>query len=116
MAAVPRFEAHEEVLTPEDHKGFGRLFDTLHVHPYNAQKAQTGGAADPEMRPEIGGGETCFISAIRASGRCAACRLCKPCSFVFLASSRRTSCDCTLLRTLRRRGSPAGDTAGYLGG
>jgi hypothetical protein len=49
MAAVPRLEARDKVLTPEDHKGFGRLFGTLHVHPYNAQKAQAGGPADPQI-------------------------------------------------------------------
>ena len=89
-----------QVLTPEDHKRFGPLFGTLHVHPYNAEKAKAGGATDPEIyvvkadqssryvagevwhsdvtcdaeppmgsmlyitrTPEIGGGDTCFISA-----------------------------------------------------
>jgi taurine dioxygenase len=94
---------HDQLLTPEDHKRFGRLFGTLHVHPYNAERAKAGGTADPEIyvvkadqsshyvsgevwhsdvtcdaeppmgsmlyitkTPEIGGGDTCFISAIRA--------------------------------------------------
>ena len=39
----------DQVLTPEDHKRFGRLFGTLHVHPYNAEKAKAGDAADPEI-------------------------------------------------------------------
>jgi taurine dioxygenase len=95
----------DQVLTPEDHKRFGRMFGTLHVHPYNAEKIKAGGtdAPDPEIyevkadqssryvsgevwhsdvtcdaeppmgsmlyltkTPEIGGGDTCFISALRA--------------------------------------------------
>lgn len=93
----------DQILTPEDHKRFGRLFGTLHVHPYNTQRGKAGDAADPEIyvvktdpssrqvsgevwhsdvtceaeppmgsmlyitrTPEIGGGDTCFVSAIRA--------------------------------------------------
>jgi taurine dioxygenase len=92
-----------QVLTPEDHKRFGRMFGTLHVHPYNAEKAKAGDAVDTEIyavkadqssryvagevwhsdvtcdaeppmgsmlyitkTPDIGGGDTCFINAIRA--------------------------------------------------
>lgn len=98
----------DQILTPEDHKRFGRLFGPLHVHPYHAMKAapdhaRSGPVPDPEIlvvkadqnsryvageewhsdvtcdpeppmgsmlyiteTPEIGGGDTCFLSAIRA--------------------------------------------------
>ena len=98
----------DQVLTPEDHKRFGRMFGKLHVHPYHAKNAapdhaKTAPVPDPEIlvvkadrnsryvageewhtdvscdaeppmgsmlyiteTPEIGGGDTCFISTIRA--------------------------------------------------
>ncbi len=98
----------DQILTPEDHKRFGRMFGRLHVHPYHVKgvlpdHAKTGLAPDPEIlivkadqtsrhvageewhsdvtcdvepplgsmlyitqTPAIGGGDTCFLSAIRA--------------------------------------------------
>jgi hypothetical protein len=35
----------DQLLTPDDHKRFGRMFGRLHVHPYNAEKAGAGGIA-----------------------------------------------------------------------
>jgi len=100
---------HDQHISREDHKRFGRLFGKLHVHPYHAkgslpEHAKSGSAPpDPEIHlvkadansehvagevwhtdvpcdaeppmgsmlyitetPEIGGGDTCFLSAIRA--------------------------------------------------
>lgn len=98
----------DQILTPEDHKRFGRMFGRLHVHPYHSKNAapfhaDTHGAPDPEIlvvkadqnsryvagegwhtdvtcdaeppmgsmlyiteTPEIGGGDTCFLSTICA--------------------------------------------------
>ena len=41
----------DQHLSNEDHKRFARLFGTLHVHPYNAEKIKAGGtdAPDPEI-------------------------------------------------------------------
>ena len=98
----------DQILTPEAHKRFARMFGPLHVHPYHAKNmvpdhARSAGEADPEIlevkadrnsknvageewhtdvtcdaepplgsmlhllkMPEGGGGDTCFISTIRA--------------------------------------------------
>ena len=97
----------EQTLTREEHKRFGRLFGTLHVHPFHAKSTlpdhAKSKALDPEIHivkadktsqhvagevwhtdvtcdatpplgsmlyvtetPEIGGGDTCFLSAIQA--------------------------------------------------
>ena len=101
----------DQHLTVEDHKRFGRMFGTLHVHPYHAKNVSPDHAKagpfdsrpDPEIlvvkadqksryvagedwhtdvscdaeppmgsmlyitrTPEVGGGDTCFISTARA--------------------------------------------------
>ncbi|HTW36620.1 MAG TPA: TauD/TfdA family dioxygenase [Rhizomicrobium sp.] len=97
----------DQKLTREEHKRFGRLFGTLHVHPFHAKNSLPDhaitNAMDPEIHivkadrnsqhvagevwhtdvtcdveppmgsmlyitetPEIGGGDTCFLSAIQA--------------------------------------------------
>jgi alpha-ketoglutarate-dependent taurine dioxygenase len=95
----------DQILKPEDHKRFARMFGRLHVHPYHSIKpdANSPSVPDPEIlvvnadkdsryvageewhtdvtcdaepplgsmlyvtkTPEIGGGDTCFASTIRA--------------------------------------------------
>ena len=99
----------DQKLSRDDHKRFGRMFGTLHVHPYHAKGATpdhaqpAGTRGDPEVivvkadgnsrhvagevwhtdvtcdalppmgsmlyiteTPAIGGGDTCFLSAIQA--------------------------------------------------
>ncbi|MFI4973015.1 MAG: TauD/TfdA dioxygenase family protein [Caulobacterales bacterium] len=44
----------DQILTPEDHKRFGRMFGRLHVHPYHLKNATPDHAkARPESDPEI---------------------------------------------------------------
>jgi taurine dioxygenase len=99
----------DQKLSRDDHKRFGRMFGTLHVHPYHAKGATphhaqpAANAGDPEVivvkadgnsrhvagevwhtdvtcdalppmgsmlyiteTPAVGGGDTCFLSAIQA--------------------------------------------------